>query len=72
MNESPFSIKEINEVMTRPGMINKFLRWRSDENKKVCTEQLNLCVKGITRVTKYYSKLNVQNLKGNKTNWKVL
>ena len=60
-NEAPFSIKEVNkEIMTKPGMINKFSCFRFNENKEVCTEQLHLCVKGIRKVKKHYSNLNVQ------------
>ena len=45
-NQAPFLTKEINkEIMTRSRLRNKFLRCRSDENKKAYNEQRNRCVK---------------------------
>ena len=45
-NQAPFLTKEINkEIVTRSRLRNKFIRCRSDENKKEYNEQRNCCVK---------------------------
>ena len=44
-NKAPFMTKKINkEIMTRSRLRKKFLRCRSDENKKVYKEQRNRCL----------------------------
>ena len=41
-DQALYLTKEINkEIMTRSSLRNKFLRCRSDENKKACNDQRN-------------------------------
>ena len=53
--------------MTRSRLRNKFLRCRSDENKKVYNEQGNRCVK-LVRIAKkaHYSNLSIRDVNNNK------
>ena len=45
-NQAPFMTKGLNkEIMIRSRLRNKFLRFRSEENKKAYNEQRNRCVK---------------------------
>ena len=58
-NQAPFMKKELNkEIMTRSRLRNKFLRFRSEENKKAYNEQRNRCVK-VTKVTVVLSSLEM-------------
>ena len=58
-NQAPFMTKELNkEIMTRSRLRNKFLRFRSEENKKAYNEQRNRCVK-VTKVTVVLSSLEM-------------
>ena len=53
--------------MTRSRLRNKFLRCRSDENKKAYNEQRNRCVKLVRSAKKaYYSNLSIQDVNDNK------
>ena len=58
--------------MFRLEVINGFPLCRSDENKKVSTEQRSFCVKRIRRGKAHYKNLNIQDLKGNKGKWKIV
>ena len=73
-NQASFLTKEINkEVMTRSRLRNKFLRCRSDENKKGYNEQRNRCVKLVRSAKKaYYSNLSIKDINGNKKFWKIV
>ena len=43
-NQAPFMTKELNkEIMTRSRLRNKFLCFRSEENKRAYNEQRNRC-----------------------------
>ena len=58
-NQAPLMKKELNkEIMTRSRLRNKFLRFRSEENKKAYNEQRNRCVK-VTKVTVVLSSLEM-------------
>ena len=58
-NQAPFLTKEINkEIMTRSRLRNKFLRCRSDENKKAYNEQRNRFVK----LVRSYKKAHYSNV----------
>ena len=74
VNQASFLTKEINkEIMTRPRLRNKFLRCRSDENKKAYNEQRNRCVKLVRSAKKaYYSNLNIKDVNDNKKFWKIV
>ena len=51
--------KELHKgIMTRSRLRNKFLRFRSEENKKAYNEQRNRCVK-VTKVTVVLSSLEM-------------
>ena len=73
-NQAPFLTKEINkEIMTRSRLRNKFLRCRSDENKKAYNEQRNRCVKLVRNAKKaHYSNLNIKDVTDNKKFWKTV
>ena len=72
-NQAPFLTKEINkEIMIRSILRNKFLRCRSDENKKAYNEQRNRCVKLFRSAKKaHYSNLSVNDVNDNKKFWKM-
>ena len=54
-------------------MRNKFLRCRSDENKKAYDEQHNRCVKLVRSAKKaYYSNLSIKDVNDNKKFWKIV
>ena len=73
-NQASFLTKEINkEIMTRSRLRNKFLRCRSDENKKAYNEQRNRCVKLVRSAKKaYYSNLSIKDVNDNKKFWKIV
>ena len=73
-NQASFLTKEINkEIMTRSRLRNKFLRCKSDENKKAYNEQRNRCVKLIRSAKKaYYSNLSIKDVNDNKKFWKIV
>ena len=73
-NQASFVTKEINkEIMTRSRLINKFLRCRSDENKKAYNEQRNRCVKLVRSAKKaYYGNLSIKDVNDNKNFWKIV
>ena len=73
-NQASFLTKEINkEIMTRSRLRNKFLRCRSDENKKAYNEQRNRCVKLVRSAEKaYYSSLSIKDVNDNKKFWKIV
>ena len=53
------------------GLRNKFLRCRSDENKKAYNEQRNRCVKLVRSAKKaYYSNLSIKDVNDNENFWK--
>ena len=59
--------------MTRSRLRNKFLRCRSDENKKAYNEQRNHCVKLVRNAKKaYYSHLSIKDVNDNKKFWKIV
>ena len=62
------------EIMTRSRLRNKFLRCRSDENKKKTdNEQRNCWVKFVWTVKKaHYSNLSIKYVNKNKTFWKII
>ena len=73
-NQASFLTKEINkEIMIRSRLRNKFLRCRSDENKKAYNEQRNRCVKLVRSAKKaYYSNLSIKDVNDNKKFWKTV
>ena len=73
-NHLPFMNKTLSKaVMHRTRFLNKYLRNRTDENKRKSKKQRNYCV-SLLRKTKreYYSNLDVKNITDNKTFWKTV
>ena len=60
------------EIMTATRLRNKFLKDRSEENKKKYSKQRNYCV-SLLRKSKlnYFGNLNEKNINDNKTFWKT-
>ena len=74
VNQVTFMTKELNrETMTRSRLRNKFLRSRSEENKKAYNEQHNRCVALFRNVKKsHYSNLDINDVNDNKKVWKIV
>ena len=73
-NHLPFMNKTLSKaVMHRTRFRNKYLRNKTDENKRKSKKQRNYCV-SLLRKTKreYYSNLDVKNITDNKTFWKTV
>ena len=52
---------------------NKYLRNKTDENKRKYTKQRNYCVSLLRKSKReYYSNLDVKNITDNKTIWKTV
>ena len=59
--------------MTRTRLRNKFLKDRSEENKKKYSKQRNYCVSLLRKFkSHYFRNLNEKNFSGNKTFWKTI
>ena len=59
--------------MTRSKLSNKFLRFRSEENKKAYNEQHNRCVRLVRNAKKsIYSNLDIKDVNDNKKIWKIV
>ena len=73
-NQASFLTKEIKkEIMIRSRLRNRFLRCRSDENKKAYNEQRNRCVKLVRSAKKaYYSNLSIKDVNDKKKFWKIV
>ena len=73
-NHMPFMNKALSkETMKRTRLRNKFLKDRSEENKKKYSKQRNYCV-SLLRKSKsdYFGNLNEKNINDNKTFWKTV
>ena len=73
-NHMPFMNKALSkEIMRRTRLRNKFLKDRSEENKKKYSKQRNYCV-SLLRKSKsdYFGNLNEKNINDNKTFWKTI
>ena len=73
-NQAPFLMKEIKkEIMTRSRLRNKFLRCRSDKNKKAYDEQRNRCVKLVKSAQKaHYSNHSIKDVNDTNKFWKIV
>ena len=73
-NQAPFINKTINEeIMERSRLRNKFLRTKSDIDKKAYNKQRNLCVSLIRREKKnFYNNISTRDITYNKTFWKTV
>ena len=73
-NHLYFTNKELSKaIMTRTRLRNRFLKNRSDENRRKYSKQRNYCV-SLLRKTKrnYYSNLNEKKITDNKKFWKTV
>ena len=73
-NQAPFINKETQGgVMVRPKLRKKFLKSRSESDKKAYNKQRNKCVSLLRKTRKaYYSNVNVKDVVGNKKFWKTV
>ena len=73
-NHLPFMIKTLSkEIMTRTMLRNRFLKNRSEENKRKYTKQRNHCVSLLKKIkSEYYSNLNEKDGTDNKMFWKTV
>ena len=73
-NQAPFMNKEIQRgVMVRSKLRKKFLKSRSESDKKAYNKQRNKCVSLLRKTKKaYYSNLNVKDVVDNKKFWKTI
>ena len=73
-NNSPFMDKTISRVvMKRTRMRNKFLRGRTEANRRAYNIQTNYCVSLIRKTKRdYYSNLNHKQVTDNKIFWKTI
>ena len=73
-NQVPFLTKGTNkEIMTRSRLRNKFLRSRSDDNKRAYNEQRNRCVKLAWSAKKaHYSNLSIKYVNDDKIILKIV
>ena len=63
----------IKEIMTRSRLRNKFLRFRSEENKKAYNEQRNRCVKLARNAKKsHYNNFDIKDVNASKNFWKIV
>ena len=72
-NKAPFINKEIQQgVMVRSKLRKKFLKSRSENDKKAYNKQKKKCVSLLRKTKKsYYLNLNVKNVVDNKKIWKT-
>ena len=73
-NHKPFINAEISkEIMIRSRMRNRFLKHRSDENRRLFQKQRNKCASLLRKVKKeYFSSLNISKVEDNKSFWKIV
>ena len=73
-NQVPSMTKELNkEIMTISRLRNKFLRFRSEENKKAYNEQHNRCITPVRNAKKsHYSNLDIKGFNDNEPFWKIV
>ena len=72
-NSSPFMNKTISrESMKRTRIRNKFLRERTEANRRAYNIQRNYCVSLMRKTKRYYSNLNHKQVTDNKIFWKTV
>ena len=73
-NHLPFMNKTLSkEIMTLTRLRNRFLKNRTEENKRKYTKQRNYCVSLLRKVkNKHYSNLNEKDVTDNKMFWKTV
>ena len=60
-------------IMLRTKLSNKFLKYRSNENKTSYVKQQNHCVSLLRKTRReYYSNLDEKGIGDNKTFWKIV
>ena len=73
-NEAPFMSKELHKaIMKRPRLRNKFLKHRTDTNKKNYSTQEYLCKKLLKNTKKsYFENLGTKNITDSKSFWRTV
>ena len=73
-NHKTFINNEISkEIMTKTRLRNRFLKSRSEENRKLFCKQRNKCVSLLRKSKKdYFANLNEKNITDNKRFWKTV
>ena len=73
-NEGPFMAKELHKAIPKRSRLrNKFLKGRTENNKKNFKHQRNFCEKLLRTTEKsYYSNLDIKKAADNKTFWKTI
>ena len=73
-NNSPFMNREISkEIMDRSRLRNKFLKTKSEADKKNYVKQRNYCVSLLRRTKKeYYGNLDPRKITDNRTFWRTV
>ena len=73
-NQLPFMNKTLSKaIMHRTRFRNKYLRNKTDENKRKYTKQRNYCVSLLRKSKREYDiNLDVKNITDNKTFWRAV
>ena len=73
-NHEPFINAEISKaIMIRSWKRNRFLKHRSDENRRLFQKQRNMCVSLLRKAKKeYFSPSNINKVVENKSFWKIV
>ena len=73
-NHKPFANNEISKARsTRSRLRNRFLKNKSEENRKLLSKQRNKCVSLLRKSKKdYFANLNEKNITDNKRFWKTV
>ena len=73
-NNSPFMNRILSkEIMKRSRLRNKFLKSKSEADKKNCVKQRNYCVSLLRRTKKeYYGNLDPRKIADNRTFWRTV
>ena len=73
-NEAPFMSKELHKaIMKRSRLRNKFLKHRTDTNKKNYNTQKNLCKKLLKNTKKsYFENFDTKKITDNRSFWKAI
>ena len=73
-NQMPFMTKNLSkEIMTRSRLRNKYLKYKTEENRLFYTQQRNKCVSPLRKIKiNYYGNLNEKDITDNKKIWKTV
>ena len=73
-NQTPFKKKKLSkEIMARSHLRNKFLKTKTDANRKAYNKQINYCVSLFRREKKcFFNNLDTKKIAGNKRFWQTV